>query len=69
MVKNVKIDDEVHRQLSIRASETSTKKSDLASALVLAGLDHLPQEVINTYVFMVTSNKNSKVPEEDTENS
>lgn len=50
MVKNVKITSEAHRALSIRASETAIGKSELCSALVLAGLQTLDEKTIKQYV-------------------
>lgn len=65
MVKNVKIDAEVHRLLSIRAAKTTTKISDLASALILAALENVPTEVLNSYLFMVTSTEKRAQEEEE----
>lgn len=58
MVKNVKLDDEVHRSLSIKAGELTCKKSDLCSALVLAALARMTDEEIRTYLDSVTSHGN-----------
>ena len=57
VVRNVKIDDEVHRKLSIRASETKEQKSDLASALILAALENLPIEVIKDYLIIIENDE------------
>jgi len=46
MVKNVKIDDETHRQLSILAAKLPAKKSDLCSVLVRAGIEKLEEEEV-----------------------
>ena len=37
-MKNVKIYDETHRKMCIKASELQVKKSDLAAALINCGL-------------------------------
>lgn len=50
MVRNVKIDDETHKKLSIRASELVLLKGDLASALIEAALEKLPPETVAEYV-------------------
>jgi hypothetical protein len=50
MVRNVKIDDETHRQLSIRASELVLQKGDLASALIDAALEKIPQDELKRYI-------------------
>lgn len=46
MVKNVKIDDETHRQLSILAAKLPAKKSDLCAVLVRAGIEKLEEEEV-----------------------
>lgn len=50
MVRNVKIDDETHKKLSIRASELVLLKGDLASALIEAALENLPPETVVEYI-------------------
>ena len=53
MVKNVKIEDDSHRLLSIEASTLGIKKSDLCTALVYAGLLELPKETVKKYLDIV----------------
>ena len=50
MVRNVKIDDETHRKLSIRASELVMQKGDLASALIDAALAFMRPEDLEKYI-------------------
>jgi hypothetical protein len=50
MVRNVKIDDETHRRLSIRASELVMQKGDLASALIDAALANMRPEELKDYI-------------------
>ena len=44
MVKNVKIDDAAHRELSMKAAELEEQKSILCSVLVRAALQHFSNE-------------------------
>ena len=44
MVKNVKIDDEAHRQLSVAAATIQAQKGDLCSALIREALRRFSEE-------------------------
>lgn len=48
MVKNVKIDDEAHRRLSIAAAKIPAQKGDLCSALIRNALETLSDEQLRT---------------------
>jgi len=43
MVKNVKIDDEAHRMLSVKAAELAAQKGELCSILIRAALQNTPE--------------------------
>lgn len=48
MVKNVKIDDKTHREVSIKAAELQALKSDLCSCLIRAAIAKFTAEEIKT---------------------
>lgn len=48
MVKNVKIDDEAHRRLSIAAAKIQAQKGDLCSALIRNALETLSEEQLKS---------------------
>lgn len=50
MVKNVKIDDETHRRLSVEAAEIQCKKSDLCSVLVRAAIETLTRDQMRNLI-------------------
>lgn len=50
MVKNVKIDDETHRKLSVEAAQLQCKKSDLCSVLVRAAIETLTKDQIRNLI-------------------
>lgn len=58
MVKNVKIDDETHRRLSIEAAQLGCKKSDLCSVLVRAAIDGHTKEQMRNLVLNYTPEDN-----------
>lgn len=49
MDKTVKVKQEIHKILSIKAATLRVKKSDLASALILKGVE-LPDDMILQYI-------------------
>lgn len=61
MVMNVKIDAEVHRQMSIKAAELQVHKNVLASALIECGLT-MTDEAILQACFCVTSDAKTECP-------
>lgn len=54
-MKNVKIGDDAHKQMSLLAAEMSVKKGDLSTALILASINLLHQTKIEEYINLVTS--------------
>jgi len=60
MDKNVKIDVETHRRLSIKAAEMQVQKSELCAALIRYALDRFDEkEVRKLIAVIVTSYGNS----------
>lgn len=59
MVKNVKIDEETHRLMSMKAAKLQVHKNTIASALIELGLS-MPDEAILRAIFDVTSHENSR---------
>ena len=60
VVKNVKIDEETHRMLSIAASTLCVQKGHLCAALIRAALQQLPEKTTLEYLDAVTTHDNSK---------
>lgn len=54
MVKNVKIDNETHKQMSVKAATLGVHKNVLASALIELGLSMKDEDILNA-IFCVTS--------------
>lgn len=50
MVKNVKIDDETHRKVSMKAAELQALKCDLCSCLIRAAIAEFSTEKIQALV-------------------
>lgn len=50
MVKNVKIDDEAHRLLSVRAAELAQQKGDLCSILIRIALEEIDYEALKELI-------------------
>lgn len=50
MVKNVKIDDEAHRLLSVRAAELAHQKGDLCSILIRIALEKIDYETLKELI-------------------
>lgn len=46
MLKNVKIDEETHRLLSVKAAELSILKGNLCSVLIRAAIEKLDDDTI-----------------------
>lgn len=61
MVKNVKIDDETHRQLRITAAELECNIGDLASIALTCALREHTKEELKTIVKSYESNDQRKV--------
>ena len=60
-LKNVKIDADIHRKISVKAAELGVHKGVLTDALISAALEHLDDEGIRKWVeIVVTSNDNSE---------
>jgi hypothetical protein len=57
MVKNVKVDDEAHRLLSVAAAEFTYKKSDLCSVLIRIALEQIDKEKIQEAVQKYEENR------------
>jgi len=57
VVKNVKIDEETHRMLSIAASTMCVQKGILCSALIRAALQQLPKKTTQEYINEVSSHE------------
>lgn len=55
VLKNVKIDEETHRLLSIAASTMTVQKGHLCAALIRAALQHIPEKTTLQYLENVTS--------------
>lgn len=45
-MKNVKIEEAVHRQMSIRAAKLGVQKSDLTCALIMLGLTRTDEDIM-----------------------
>ena len=63
-MKNVKIGDSAHKQMSLLAAEMSVKKGDLSTALILASIELLQQTKIEEYLVIVTSDDNYRAESE-----
>lgn len=64
MFKNVKVDAETHRLMSIRAAKLGVHKNTLASALIELGLS-MPDEAILHAMFSVTSHVKTEYPSQE----
>jgi hypothetical protein len=62
MVKNVKIDDETHRRVSIKAAELQVLKSDLCSCLIRAALLEFGTEKIRNLILEYHPDEPAKKP-------
>lgn len=62
MVKNVKIDDETHRQASMKAAEIQALKGDLCSCLIRAALAEFTTEKIMTLLIDYEPETGEKKP-------
>lgn len=59
VLKNVKIDEETHKLLSIAASTMCVQKGHLCAALIRAALQQLPEKTTLEYLENVTTHDNS----------
>lgn len=64
MTKNVKIDDEVHRLMSIRAARLALHKNVLATALIELALTMTDEEILRV-ALCVTSHSKTEYPNQD----
>jgi len=64
MMKNVKIDAETHRLMSIKAAKLGVHKNILASALIELALS-MTDEAILDAMFSVTSHVRKEYPSQD----
>lgn len=64
MEKNVKIDETVHRQMSIRAAKLGIQKSVLTDALITIGLSMTDDAILKT-IDSVTSHIKTEYPNQD----
>lgn len=60
MVKNVKIDEETHKKVSIKAAEIQALKSDLCSCLIRAALAEFDTEKIRTLILQYETESPTK---------
>lgn len=68
MTKNVKIDDEVHRLMSIRAARLGVHKSELSSVLLHLGLQSHDDIILAWIADAREPIKNQEYPSQDPQN-
>lgn len=52
MLKNIKISEKLHKRISIKAAELVIKKSDLAEALLMLGLEVPDEQILKITQFL-----------------
>lgn len=66
MSKNIKVDEEIHRQMSIRAARLGIHKNVLSSALIELALTMTDEAILMT-IDTVTSHVKTVYPNQDSE--